>query len=144
MRNFIFLCCVFIYQACTPPADEIGLQISPKTDVPIDSATLKLQVSQFDLGKIFFFQNCNKCHHNPLNTRSNDWMAVSVIRPQDYPENYFINFVKNSKALKQAGDPHALAIDKEYKFNYEHHFEPILSDTAIINIAIFLKVIYGD
>ncbi|MBK7440231.1 MAG: hypothetical protein WAT43_08940 [Chitinophagales bacterium] len=145
MRNIIFLCCVFIFTACTPPTDEISSNIGPNTDKPIDSAVLKTQIMQYDLGKVFFFQNCNKCHHNPLRKGADiDWMANSVMKPQDFPENYFINFVKDSKALKDTGDRRALGIDKEYDSDYEHKFGLILTDTAIINIAIFLKTAFSD
>lgn len=145
MRNIIFLCCVFIYQACTPPSDEIGSNIGPPTDSPIDSNTLKTQVTQYNYGKVYFFQNCNKCHHNPLNkARDIDWMANSVMQPQNFPENYFINFVKDSKALKDTGDRRAIGIDEEYDSDYEHKFGLTLSDTDIINIAVFLKVAFSD
>ncbi|MBW1296333.1 c-type cytochrome [Aquimarina litoralis] len=79
-------------------------------------------------GRDLFNANCAACHK--LYKRMTGPSLKGLVQNERYPsKEYFFVYVRNEQKLVERKDEYALAINKEYSFDYKHYFK--LSDLEI-------------
>jgi hypothetical protein len=109
--------------------------------VKISSSSLSELASRFNSGKQIFSGNCNSCHPAPEKHFLDQYLFEGIFERLPPPgEQYFIQFIQDSKNLKASGDPYARAIDSVYGSEYEHHFKETLQEKDYYDIILYIKV----
>ena len=116
---------------------------SPPPSAVKNNDNIEQTVKDFKSGSIIFKRYCNSCYLKPLSA-NDDLMFINLFdRLPEPSEDYFFKFISNSKALKDSGDQHALAIDKVWNTSFEHMFRDSLSSADISNLVTYLKIEIG-
>src|SRR5690349_6192678 len=76
-------------------------------------------------GKLIFAKYCNACHYAPHSQVTAEPPIFDNLfeRMPEPPEEYFIKYLQDSKALKDGGDKFALQEGQLFENGYEHHFK---------------------
>lgn len=120
-----FMTSIFFSCGQKNESTEHATSSAANTTLPVDS------------GKILYSANCEKCHL-PQGYRDNP------VNPQlfkTFPFNdpiYFVQFIKDTDAMINAGDPYAKALKQEYESSCNHHFNKTLTDREIALLYVYL------
>jgi hypothetical protein len=107
----------------------------------IDSAEFKKVALQFSKGRQLFRSYCNTCHYAPEKHVLDQYIFDDLFERLPAPaEDYFIQYISDSKALKASGNEYAKQVDEAYISAYEHHFKDSLSTTDFTNLIMYIKI----
>ncbi|MFT3935797.1 MAG: c-type cytochrome [Chitinophagaceae bacterium] len=108
----------------------------------VDSYRLKALVDKYNKGKDVFTSHCITCHHEPDKDYSEQPLFEDLFGRVPY--DYVVNYISDSKKLKQRGDKYAryaIELSKARNLNIEHTYKDILSDTELDNLMVYLEVV---
>jgi cytochrome c5 len=107
----------------------------------IDSSDFKQAALQYNQGKQLFSNYCNTCHYAPEKHVLDQYTFDNLFQRLPTPaEDYFIQYISDSKALKASGNKYAKQVDEVYKSAYEHHFKDSLSTRDFSNLITYIKI----
>ena len=122
---------------------QLNKKSESKHDLFSDSIRVKSQTLAFIEGKFQFNRLCNNCHVAPEVKKLDQYTFDNLFERLPQPgEQYFTEFITDSKSLKESGNTYALQIDKAYDSPFEHIFRDSLTKTQIAFLITYLKV--GD
>lgn len=93
------------------------------------------------VGEMVFKNSCAVCHCSTLGTcEPGDMPHLRNLFnriPQD-SINYIVEYIKDSKKLKDHGDKFALQLEQSYPDDFEHLFKNKLTDSETKNVILYL------
>ena len=124
---------------------DSGRDKNPRsTDVigsQIDSTEFKQAALQYSQGRQLFKSYCNTCHYAPEKNVLDQYIFDDLFQRLPTPaEDYFIQYISDSKALKASGNQYAKRVDEIYNSAYEHHFKDSLSTSDFSNLVTYIKI----
>lgn len=114
----------------------------PTAPVPVkrDSTEIKLAAG-FLQGRALFLQYCSGCHIPPEKKVTDHYMFVGLFDRMPSPSSrYFIRYIQDSKALRAAGDPYAVALHQHWEHPYDHHFKDSMTVADIRSVMTYIRV----
>lgn len=106
----------------------------------IDSIRIKAFAVSFHEGQQLFIQHCTPCHRQPEHRITCDYIFTNLFERLPKPaEDYFVRFIRDSKALKEAGNDYTITTSREYNSNYNHHFKDALTEDDFDRLLIYMK-----
>ena len=99
-------------------------------------------VARYDSGKTIFSAYCRSCHLPPETINGHNYAFHNLFDRLPQPaEKYLIDFLKDSKALRESGDKYVLELDTLWPGNsYEHQFADSLTTGQLNDLFIYIKV----
>jgi hypothetical protein len=98
-------------------------------------------IQEYRHGKSIFQNLCEKCHAAPERHMADQHMFDQIFERLPPPaEEYFINFVSDSRRVKESGDQPALEMDQRYAQGYEHNFKDSLSEVDFKGLITYIKI----
>jgi cytochrome c2 len=92
-------------------------------------------------GEMIFKNNCAGCHCSTLGTcEPSDMPHLRNLFnriPQD-SINYIVEYIKDSKKLKDRGDKFALQTEQSYPSDFEHDYKNKLAESEAKNVILYL------
>jgi cytochrome c2 len=106
-----------------------------------DSSERKKVMGEYARGKSVFGKNCSTCHFAPERNIVDPPIFDNLFQRLPHPgEDYFVKYLKDSKALKTSGDEYALKVDEVWHQDYEHHFKDSLSTNDFEALLTYIKI----
>ena len=100
-----------------------------------------LKLAKYENGKLVYRQHCAPCHSLPHKHIDGPSLFNNLFERLPNPsQQYFMNFIKDSKILENSGDKYFLGIQKKYSVNIDHLYKNKLSDKDIQNIILYIMV----
>ncbi len=106
-----------------------------------DEYAVKANATLYLKGKALFEKFCNSCHFSPDSQAEDNYFFDGIF--EKFPsagEQYFIQFVADSKQLKDSGDAYALEVDDIYRSSYEHLFLDSLTINNYTELIAYVKM----
>jgi len=120
----------------------LGCDSTIKKDEPTTVDRNKELVGNYESGKTLFTTYCRACHFPPESKHGHNYAFHNLFDRLPQPaEKYLMDFLKNSKALRDSGDKYALELDKYWPHNeYEHKFADSLTTSQLSDLFFYIKV----
>jgi hypothetical protein len=135
-RDYLLVLFIFLF-ALVHCCDTGPTASSPN----LDSSMVIKMIQEFRHGKSIFQNLCEKCHAAPERHMADQHMFDQIFERLPPPaEEYFINFVSDSRRVKESGDQHALEMDQRYAQGYEHNFKDSLSEVDFKGLITYIKI----
>ena len=126
------------FYSCNQPGKNKDNKIAGKT---FDSTRIKDFAESYQHGETVFQNSCKSCHFSLEKHRTDDQVFMNLFehlpRP---PEQYFSEFINDSRKLKSSGDKYAIQLACDWNSSFEHIYKDSLSKQDIDNLIIFIKV----
>ena len=117
------------------------LEVQKKIKHLTDSIELKRVALAYSEGEQLFSRHCNTCHFAPEKHVLDQYLFDNLFeRLPPPPEDYFVSYISDSKALKASGNQYAKQVDEVYNSAYEHHFKDSLSPRDFSNLITYIKI----
>jgi hypothetical protein len=90
-------------------------------------------------GEIIFKNNCAVCHCFASCEPGNSPRLKPVFDNVSFTSlPYFVDYIKDSKSLKDKGDKHANEVDLNFPDKYEHGFESTLTQSEMEDVILYI------
>lgn len=107
----------------------------------IDSIEFRGLASGFSQGKELFIRFCNTCHYAPEKQVLDQYIFDNLFERLPAPsEEYFTNYISDSRSLKASGNEYAKKVDEVWNNSYEHQFKDSLSVRDLTNLITYIKI----
>ena len=121
-----------------------GFSCNPKPDNNKNISTIYKKAvvdnTNYQQGKLIFEKFCNTCHFAPEKNVLDQYIFDNLFeRLPSPPEQYFVKYIQDSKALKYSGDKYAMKVAIVRNPEYEHYFKDSLSQQAFGDLIIYIK-----
>jgi hypothetical protein len=123
--------------------DSGNVHISTTEEIKnqIDSVKFKQATLSYSEGRQLFSRYCNSCHVAPERQVRDQYLFDNLFERLPSPsEDYFVNYISDSKQLKVAGNKYAIAVDDEWNSDYEHKFKDSLSVRGFSALITYIKI----
>lgn len=126
---------------CSCDSGKVHISTTEEIKNQIDSARFKQSVLSYNQGKQLFSRFCNSCHPAPEKHVLDQYLFDNLFERLPAPsEDYFVNYISDSKALKATGNEYAKQVDEVWNNAYEHQFKDSLSKHDFSNIITYIKI----
>lgn len=93
----------------------------------------------FATGKYAFVQYCQSCHGSLEKYEKNNPLNGIFDRFPSPANTFFIQFISDSKALRDSGNAYANAIHQSGKRNYDHKFQYVFGPKELEGLITYMK-----
>jgi|GEM_PF-3279961 len=122
--------------------DNGNVHISTAEEIQkqVDSVQHIQTVMSYNEGKLLFSNYCNTCHYPPEKHMLDQYLFDNLFERLPSPsEEYFVNYISDSKTLKTSGNEYAKQVDEAWNQDYEHNFKDSLSKRDFYNLITYIK-----
>lgn len=103
------------------------------------NAVMTAYDKSFATGKCSFVQYCQPCHGSLEKYEKNNPLNGVFDRFPSPADTFFIQFISDSKALRDSGNAYANAIHQPLKRNYDHRFQFVFGPKEMEGLITYMK-----